>query len=57
MRIEDMFEAEAAAEAERAMRRRRMLNAAIEVAGTLAALAGLAFFAWLCVAASDYGWR
>jgi hypothetical protein len=34
-----------------------MKDCVFEVLGALAAMAGLAAFAWLCMAASDYGWR
>ena len=34
-----------------------MKDYVLEVLGTLAAIGGLAAFAWLCMAASDYGWR
>ena len=34
-----------------------MKDCVFEVLGTLAALGCLAAFAWLCMAASDYGWR
>lgn len=35
----------------------RMKDYVLGVLGVLAALGGLAAFAWLCMAASDYGWR
>lgn len=34
-----------------------MKDYVLGVLGALAAIGGLAAFAWLCMAASDYGWR
>jgi hypothetical protein len=36
---------------------RAMKDYVLGVLGALAAIGGLAAFAWLCMAASDYGWR
>jgi len=34
-----------------------MKDYVLEVLGALAIIGGMAAFAWLCMATSDYGWR